>query len=238
MNDEKLRVESCAAAMHYGRVMRKATGYCAEVFKRHMVEGSVLELGAAEGVMTDLLISDYDDYTIVEATQSFVDEIKGRYPKINAVCSLFEDFQTNRKYKNIILGHVLEHVENPVEILRLCKNWLEDGGKIISAVPNSESLHRKAAVEMKLLSSTKQLNDTDRAVGHRRVYDIDMLKNDFTDAGLILIQTGGYWLKPISNGQIESQWSEEMIDAFMKLGEEYPTIAGEIYVIAESVKEA
>jgi hypothetical protein len=39
-------------------------------------------------------------------------------------------------------------------------------------------------------------------------------------------------LKPVSNKQIETSWNPEMLNAFMKLGERYPDIAGEIYVIA------
>ena len=40
-------------------------------------------------------------------------------------------------------------------------------------------------------------------------------------------------MKPLANSQLESWFSEEMIDAFMILGERYPDIAGEIYVVAK-----
>ena len=123
-------------------------------------------------------------------------------------------------------------MENPVQILKLCKEWLADGGRIISAVPNSNSIHRQAAVLMGLLNSTKQLNETDKSIGHRRVYDLETLKNDFLQSGLKIINSGGYWLKPLSNSQIECDWTNEMIDAFLKLGEKYPDIAGEIYIVA------
>lgn len=131
-----------------------------------------------------------------------------------------------------MLGHVLEHVIDPVDILKRCGTWLNDGGRILAAVPNSESLHRQAAVLMGMLSSTKQLNATDEKNGHRRVYDLKALKNDFHDAGLKIIKTGGYWLKPLSNGQIEATWNYDMVNAFLKLGEKYPEIAGEIYIVA------
>lgn len=45
---------------------------------------------------------------------------------------------------------------------------------------------------------------------------------------------GGYWLKPVSNGQIEENWTGKMVEAFMKLGERYPDIAAEIYIIAKN----
>lgn len=85
---------------------------------------------------------------------------------------------------------------------------------------------------MGLLNSTKQLNETDKLIGHRRVYDLETLKNDFVQADLKIIHCGGYWLKPVSNAQIERDWTPEMVDAFLKLGEKYPDIAAEIYIVA------
>jgi hypothetical protein len=43
---------------------------------------------------------------------------------------------------------------------------------------------------------------------------------------------GGYWLKPLSNAQLEAHWTPEMLEAYMQVGERYPDIAAEIYVIA------
>lgn len=85
---------------------------------------------------------------------------------------------------------------------------------------------------MGLLKHEKQLNDTDKINGHRRVYDMPTFQADFIKAGLKIIHSGGYWLKPLSNAQIERDWTREMIDAFLKLGEKYPDIAAEIYVVA------
>ena len=35
------------------------------------------------------------------------------------------------------------------------------------------------------------------------------------------------------NAQIEATWTAEMVHAFLKLGERYPDIAAEIYVVAK-----
>lgn len=60
----------------------------------------------------------------------------------------------------------------------------------------------------------------------------DAFRNIFIESNLNVDVFGGYWLKPISNHQIEEDWSTEMLNAYMQLGESYPDIAGEIYVIA------
>lgn len=230
---EKERViEHSQTAQYSAGVMQKTTAYCGEIFRKFMHPGSVLELGPAEGVMTDVLYPYFDDYTVVDGADFFVSEIKKRHSNIKGHAQLFEEYSADTKYDNIVLGHVLEHVENPVKILEKCKAWLAQNGHILAAVPNSNSIHRQAAVLMGLLETEKQLNETDVKNGHRRVYDMDSLQKDFTDAGLKIVQSGGYWLKPESNGQIDNYWTDEMIDAFLQLGGEYPEIAGEIYVVA------
>src|SRR6185295_6964384 len=94
-------------------------------------------------------------------------------------------------------------------------------------------LHRQAAVLMGLLPTEHSLNETDLHHGHRRVYDPGSFRADFIAAGYGIRHLGGYWIKPLSNAQIEATWTPEMLAAFMRLGERYPDIAGEIYVIAE-----
>lgn len=225
--DEISKKSKYAYGVNYNSIV-----YSARIFKKYMKNGGVLELGPAEGVMTDLLIEDFNDYTVVDGAKKFVKAITDKYPQIKGYTSLFEDFQPNRKYTNIIMGHVLEHVENPVEILIKASSWLEDGGLLMCAVPNSMSIHRQAAVLMGLLKKCDELNEHDIFHGHRRVYDRKGLEADFKKAGLKILTHGGYWLKPVSNGQIEESWSNTMIDAFMELGEKYPEIAAEQYIIA------
>lgn len=206
--------------------------YSFEVFSRHFRSGNALEMGPAEGVMTGLLSLVFDDLTVVEGSSIFCDQLKNRYPRVDVINCLFEQFQPARKYDNIILGHVLEHVEDPVGILRQVSTWLSPQGKVFAAVPNARSIHRQAAVLMGMLPSIFALNEMDRRHGHRRVYSPETFRGDFAMAGLRVDIMGGYWLKPLSNRQIEEGWNSEMLRAFMCLGEFYPDIAAEIYVIA------
>lgn len=203
-----------------------------KIFRRFMRGRTLLEMGPAEGVMTGLLAGTGLDMTVVEGSASFAASLRERHPDIEVAHSLFEDFAPTKKFDNIVLGHVLEHVANPVDILSRAREWLSDDGILLAAVPNARSLHRQAAVIMGLLSFEEQLNDADRHHGHRRVYTPETFRRDFLEAGLKIDVFGGYWMKPVSNKQIEDNWTPEMLEAFMVLGERYPDIAGEIYVVA------
>jgi 2-polyprenyl-3-methyl-5-hydroxy-6-metoxy-1,4-benzoquinol methylase len=208
--------------------------YCLKVVSRFLGEGSILELGPAEGLMTEGLAGLGRKLTCVEGSEVFCEQLRQKFPGVDVVNSLFEDFAPATKFDNVVLGHVLEHVDDPVAILKCVRAWLAPGARVFAAVPNARSLHRQAGVVMGLLEAENALNDMDRHHGHRRVFDPEGFRQVFLKAGYRIDFFGGYWLKPVSSGQIEKHWSPEMLEAFMVLGERYPDIAGEIYVVASA----
>jgi 2-polyprenyl-3-methyl-5-hydroxy-6-metoxy-1,4-benzoquinol methylase len=231
--DELNRLRTLADGNHYGRGLNASTiDYCFRVFSRHVIPGSCLELGPAEGLMTARLTATFDDLTAVDASPQFCASLRERHPSITVVESLFESYRPGRTFDNVVLGHVLEHVIDPVSILRAIGGWMAPNGRLLAAVPNAHSVHRQMAVVMGLLDSENTLNDTDRQMGHRRVYTLSELRDDVRRAGFAIETDGGYWLKPLSNAQIERDWTPAMIAAAMQLGERHPDIAGEIYVVA------
>ena len=206
--------------------------YSFSIFSRFLRKGRILELGPAEGLMTALLIQYDAGLTVVEGSSVFARQLAGKFPSIKIVESLFENAPINEKFDFIILGHVLEHVEDPIILLNKIKEWLSPQGKVMCAVPNARSVHRQAAVEMKLLPSIFSQSQKDKHHGHLRIYTPETFKADFYNAGYNIDAFGGYWLKPVSDAQIENSWNQEMLTAFLKLGESYPDIAAEIYIIA------
>jgi 2-polyprenyl-3-methyl-5-hydroxy-6-metoxy-1,4-benzoquinol methylase len=233
MDEEQERVNEIAARSRYAEGLNTlTTRYSYAVFKRYFRPGSILELGPAEGVMTECLCSESHDLCAVEGSVLFCESLRKRFPQIKVINSLFEDFETEQTYDNIILGHVLEHVHDPVLILSKVREWLAPSGRVFAAVPNAHSIHRQAAVIMGLLKHEKELNENDLYHGHRRVYDPESFRADFIAAGLRIEHFGGYWIKPLSNRQIEQSWTEPMVHAFMQLGEKYPEIAAELFIVA------
>lgn len=231
---EKTRLEQISKTSLYAAGVNAATvRYSFSIAKRFFVGENLLEMGPAEGVMTELLINTGKKLTLVEGSNSFCEALKKRFPQVRVVHALFEEFDPDEIYDNIILGHVLEHVQDPVDILCRSKKWLKSGvGRLFAAVPNARSLHRQAAMIMGLLPTEDTLNEIDIHHGHRRVFDPESFRNIFYKAGLNIEIFGGYWIKPVSNRQIEENWTPEMLNAFMQLGERYPDISGEIYVVA------
>jgi 2-polyprenyl-3-methyl-5-hydroxy-6-metoxy-1,4-benzoquinol methylase len=232
-DSEQARLANIASDSWYGKGVNAATvAYSVRIFSRHWKPGSCLEMGPAEGLATAELVKHFKDLTCVDGAEAFCAALRARHAGIKAHCSLFEEYEPERRFDNIVLGHVLEHVADPIVILARAKAWLTPGGRVFAAVPNARSYHRQMGVIMGLLDEEHALNATDVHHGHRRVYDPESFRRDFHLAGLRIELFGGYWLKPVANSQLEAHWTPEMVEAAMVVGERYPDTAAEIYVVA------
>lgn len=231
---EKKRLEKIAKKIRYRKGFNGRLMYYRflELFP-YLKGAKALELGCGDGLMTEALVKYFKKVIAVDGSLKFCQEVKKRVraENLEVICSLFEDLKLKEKFDTIIMAHILEHVVNPVKILKLAKSWLEDGGVILVDVPNANSLHRQIGVKIGLLKKVDQFSDLDKKLGHRRVYTWETLKRDIGAAGLKIKKMGGVFLKPLANSQIEKWWSQKMINAFYQLGREYPKIATEIYAV-------
>ena len=238
-NKERSVLETVANDSWYEDQMGLAMiRHCFRIFRRYIRPGDkVLEMGPAEGTMTELLLRDGFEVEVCEGSSTFAHMLRERFPAPSHSLlvheALFEEFEPVDRFDVIILGHVLEHVEDPVAILQRLKDWLvPETGRVLIAVPNARSLHRQAAVVMGLIPTEYAMSEKDLHHGHRRIYNPESLRADFIAAGLSIEVFGGYWLKPLSDRQLEEQWSPEQLSAYMALGERYPDIAAELFIVA------
>ena len=206
--------------------------YRYRTIRPHLRGPAGLELGPADGQMTRFLVDDFDRLTVVDGSSDLLARVEDR-PNLEKVHALFEEFDPEDRFDTVILEHVLEHVAEPVELVRRASNWLAPSGRLIVGVPNGNSLHRLAATKMGLLADPCDLNERDHTLGHRRVYTWATLRADLEEAGLTVVHTDGVFIKPLSNGQLQATWTEEMFEGFYELGRDLPELAAEIVMIAE-----
>jgi 2-polyprenyl-3-methyl-5-hydroxy-6-metoxy-1,4-benzoquinol methylase len=214
----------------YGRLV--AYGFAA--LAPHFVGRSCLELGPADGRMTEMLLGAFEQVCSVDGSSAYVDGLVERYgarPGFSAHHALFEDFVPDRRFDTVVCTHVLEHLADPVAVLSRVRDWVAESGRLLLLVPNSRSLHRLAAVHMGLLSAPDELNELDRRLGHRRVYDLPLLREHATNAGWTVEATAGVFLKPLANGQIEEWFTPAMCDAFAALAADFPEHSAEVLAI-------
>ena len=216
---------------YFDGVCAVAAEYSLRIVKRHLVGKTILDVGPADGYMTRGLVKDFD-FTLVEPSETLCQKLRQSFPQAQVICTLVEHFTPSERFDDILLCHLLDHVCDPQQVVRRAAGWLNPGGKIIAIAPNSESLHRQAAVRMGLLPAVNAFSERDKIQGKRKIFNREEFRQLFSVAGLEIEFFGGYWLKPVSNRQIEEQWTAEMVDAFFALGECYPEIAAEMCLVA------
>jgi len=202
----------------------------------YFLPGAALELGTGGGHCTVKLAEHFSALDSVEGSPILADRLRARaMPKnLTLHVAYFEDFVPPRRYDAIFLIQVLEHLNDPVAVLRKYRDALAPGGRVFITVPNAQSLHRLAAVEMGLLATADTLNEIDLNAGHQRVYTPASLTSDIHRAGLRLLHRGGLFVKPLSNSQIARGWTESMIRAFHEIAIALPDHAAEIVAVAEA----
>ena len=198
-----------------------------------------LELGVADGEMSRLIAAGFPQVTCVDGSTRHLAQARERIDEVAGadaayVHSLFEDYEPASGFDAIFMAHILEHLEDPVAMLRRAAGWLAPGGRLLLAVPNSNSLHRHVGVKLGMIERLDALNEQDRIVGHRRVYGPGLFREHVRQAGLALVHFGGLMVKPLSNRQMES-WPPELQEAFFAISDEFPELCSEIYIVAEPV---
>ena len=102
----------------------------------------VLELGYGEGVITRMLIDAGRHVTLVEGSgllhEAFVKEFGGR---ATAVHALFEEYSPAAPFDAVIASHVLEHVDDPVALLRRMRDWLAPDGRLVVCFRDTGGAH-------------------------------------------------------------------------------------------------
>lgn len=204
-----------------------------EHFKKFFKGKTCLELGCADGKGTKMLLKYFDEVVAVDGSEKLINQAKReiKSSKVTFITSYFENLITKKKFDVIVLAHILEHVDDPVQILKVAKKFLKKGGHMLVDVPNALSIHRQVGVLMGMIKTEYTLNDADLSIGHQRVYDLDLLKKDMKKVGLKVVNEGGIFLKPFSNAQMETLLDEKGVNAFNEVGSRYPHLSAEIFVV-------
>ena len=201
------------------RFMTKAT---IELAKKIVVNKNILNLGLGNGLTSHVLENIVKSQIVVEGSKKILDSFSFKSKKTIFIESYFEDFNYKNKFDVILANHVLEHVDNPIELMKeKFHKWLSDDGIAFITVPNAKSIHRLIGKQMQMINTEYDLNDSDIKAGHKRIYDIDLLKNHIQKANLKIIEMGGYNIKMVSLLQMQD-WNQELLDAIFEVSKKIP----------------
>lgn len=214
--------------------------YMIRSFEPFFNNGSVLELGCFKGDFTRRLVPYFDDITCVEASDTAIAEARQKLgDRVNFINSTFEKAVLSKRYNNIVMTHVLEHLDDPVAVLKRVNNeWLAEKGRFFLVCPNANAPSRQIAVKMGLISHNSAVTPAEAEHGHRRTYALDTLERDAVAAGLKVVHRSGIFFKALANFQWDRMLqtdiiSKEYLEGCYQLGQQYPDLCSSIFLMCE-----
>jgi SAM-dependent methyltransferase len=214
--------------------------YMLRSFEPFFRTGNLLELGCFNGDFTRRLSERFEDITCVEASGDALEVARNKMgPRARFVHATFETATLPIKYDNIVLTHVLEHLDDPVQVLRRINNeWLADGGRFFLVCPNANAPSRQIAVKMGLISHNAAVTPAEMEHGHRCTYSLDTLERDAVAAGLKVVHRSGIFFKALANFQWDRLLktdivSQDYLEGCFKLGQQYPDLCSSIFLMCE-----
>jgi 2-polyprenyl-3-methyl-5-hydroxy-6-metoxy-1,4-benzoquinol methylase len=214
-----------------------------ESFVPFFKPGSFLELGSFKGDFTKRFLNHFNDITCVEASDEAIAIAKSAFGnQIDFYNALFEEVSLPRKYDNIVLTHVLEHIDDPVKVLKRINNeWLSDSGRFFLVCPNANAPSRQIAVKMGLISHNTAITPAEKEHGHHITYTLDTLERDAKAAGLKVVHRSGIFFKALANFQWDQLLntdiiSKDYLQGCFELGQQYPDLCSSIFLLCEKGK--
>lgn len=233
-------LDSGRAKYAYGFDLDVMHPYMLRSFQPFIRTGALLELGCSRGELTRRFIPYFSDITCVEASEDAIKEAKAKIGnKAEFVHGLFETVTLERQFENIALTHVLEHLDDPVEVLkRVNDEWLAQDGRLFLVCPNANAPSRQIAVKMGLITHNAAVTPAETAHGHRTTYTLDTLERDATAAGLKVVHRSGIFFKALANFQWDRLLqtdiiSQEYLEGCYMLGQQYPDLCASIFLMCE-----
>lgn len=189
----------------------------------------VIELGWGSGIVARALGAAGKHVRMVDGAKAACAEAQacaGVYP----VRALFEDYEPPIPVDCVIASFVLEHVADPVALLKRARSWAP---RLIAVIGNAESWHRRLAVQMQLQPRLDTLSPRDHAVGHYCVYDRHSIAAQLGDAGWRIKTMHGMQFKPLPNAMMQ-HFDERLLRAMCEVAVR-PEDAANIGIVCERV---
>lgn len=194
-------------------------------------KGSLLELGIGFGESTRLFSEHFTRHVVIDSSQEVISQFKKSHDAntVQIVMQRFEDFWTEEHFDTIVMGFVLEHVDDPAMILSRFAHFLAPGGHLFITVPNARSLHRLIGNAAGLLHNVYALSEYDKKAGHQRYFDRESVAAMIEACGFNILQCEGILLKPITSSQMKQlEFDKTVFNALCRVGVDLPEISNSI----------
>lgn len=182
---------------------------------------------------------DFDSMLVVEPSSIFfenaIEKAQGNN-KISLVNDFFENVQINNNNIDFILiSSLLHEVPDVEKFLYGVKQKCQIDTIIHINVPNANSFHRLLAYKSGLIGTPEEFSATQIKFQVNRIFNLDALKALVNGVGFEIVDSGSYFIKPFTHGQMKELMernilNEKILEGFYNMVEFMPELGSEIFV--------
>jgi SAM-dependent methyltransferase len=187
----------------------------------------LLELGLGHGYTVPYFEATSREHVVVEGSSKVIEYFRAAHPEYRGKLeeAYFETFEPTEAFDIIVMGFVLEHVNDPVAILQRYRRFLRKDGRIYVVVPNAKSLNRRFGLAMGMIDDIYDLNETDHKLGHQRNFCRATLANAVREAGYAITHEEGIYLKPLPLNVLKTLDNmDSNLQAMLEVGIDFPDL--------------
>jgi 2-polyprenyl-3-methyl-5-hydroxy-6-metoxy-1,4-benzoquinol methylase len=228
----------------YSRIKKEIIHQLIQSYMKDASRKSGLQLGCSNGYETGILSSQLKHLDVVDGSSIFINQLKesNSYPNVRFIYSLFEEFQLQpgeKKYDFVFCNYILEHVFEVGSVLKMIGRVLDSDGIFFAVVPNANAFSRQLAMDMGLVKNLKDLTENDHRHGHRRVYDIETIRRDVSEAGFEILDSKGIIFKILADFQLNKMMEQNIltdahIQSLFNLGLRFPELTDSVFIAAKT----
>ncbi|MBL4759582.1 MAG: class I SAM-dependent methyltransferase, partial [Mariprofundaceae bacterium] len=209
---------------------------------------SVLEVGCGLDQLFTLVqeCGFIENWIVVEPSDMFIASAREQLSndkRVHFFQGFIEDVVEKENLDNFdlcIVSGLLHEVQEPKVILHAVKQTMGRAGMLHVNVPNADSMHRRLAVNMGLITSVKEESGRNKSLLQSHVFNMEDLKEMIGSENLEVVDAGGYFVKPFTHTQMEKVIAvvgSDVLDGLWTLGQQFPELASEIYINAKLSEE-
>lgn len=188
---------------------------------------SLLELGLGHGFSTLQFNPHFKQHLVIDGSPEVISLFNAKHclNSLEILESYFENFQADRRFDVIVMGFILEHVDDPGLIVRKYRDFLNPGGRMFIAVPNAKSLNRRLGLALGKIDNIYDLNANDHLLGHKRQFCADTLKRLMIENGYEVPWMEGIYLKPLPLHVLQTMEDfDDNLQAMCEVGVDFPEL--------------
>ena len=196
---------------------------------RLRADDTVLEIGCATGLMTEILAPRCAHVLGIERSADYVARFARRgIANAEAIVADGEDWADTRRFRHIVATGMLGNLKRPETFLVQCRQRLAAADELHLSVANPRSLHRLAAAEMGLIKDVRDASPVNHVLGNRNFETGEVIA--MAAAGLVCVHREGVLVKPLPNAMM-AQLPPDVIEAMDRIAHFVPEFCAVTYFV-------